>query len=144
MIKENIKYNFYNYFHTNSKKAKLISLIILLIILLLIWVLYKTYIINIEVYNATTICEENKCKLEFYQLVEKNEFIDYVTINRKKYNIQEINYANPEIDQSNVVYQKVSIELEKYQAHHNEIVKLNIYKDKEKLYKKILNIILER
>lgn len=143
-MKEEIKYNLYNYLTTNSKIAKVVSVLIVIICILLFFVSYEMEVDTIEEFNATTICEEEICVLQFYKQSLEQNTISFVQIGKNNYNIQNVSYSAPEIDTNNVVYQKVSLELEDYSGNPNEIVKIQVYKNKEKIYKKIIKIILER
>ena len=48
------------------------------------------------------------------------------------------------MDTANQAYQKIAINAIDYKGNNNEIVKLKIYKNKEKIIKKVWKQILER
>ncbi len=143
-MKDELKYNLVTYTKEHNKKISLVTLIAGLGIMTIIILLFLFEVPDVSLFQASTICENNNCILEFYQSENTTKNISFIKINKKKYEIQNITYSKPELDANGVIYQKVSLELKKYQAKENEIVELKIYKDKVKLIKKIMKIILER
>jgi hypothetical protein len=143
-MKEEIKYNLNAYLSKNSKKEFYITLLtIILFIFLLIFI--NIYKIN-DVYEVTgqTICENDTCKIYFYQYNFDNIKYDFCKINNESYEIADLTYSEFYLNEQNISYQEVVLSLKNYQGKNNEIVKLKFNKDKETLLKKIKEIILER
>lgn len=143
-MKEELKYNLTNYLITNTKKQKVITILVglTLLILFLFSMLFK--IDDIEIKNALTVCIEQNCTLKFYDNKVKNVKYDFVKVKESKYRINQIEFAEPSLDSTNGLVQEVTLKLKKYQGINNEIVEIKLYKNKEKLLKKIVKMIVER
>lgn len=142
-MKEEYKYNLIKYLDDN-KKGTIYLILLFALFSFFGFISYYTTVYNIKKTNGITKCNNSVCYIEFYfQGVLKNDY-NFVKIKDKKYYINHIEYSEPEIDTSNLIFQKVRIKLSKYKAYDNEIVEISLYKNKEKLIKKIYEIIIER
>lgn len=142
-MKEEYKYNLINYLNDN-KKSTIFLIVIILLINCFGFMSYFITVYNTEKTTGITKCNNSECYIEFYlQGILKNSY-NFVKIKDKKYDIDYIEYTEPEIDTSNTILQKVTIKLSKYKGYNNEIVEVSLYKNKEKLIKKIYKIIVER
>ena len=138
-----LKYNLINYLKNNNKKQSILYIlsIILIIIVLIILFAYKSY--SVEIINGRTICEENKCVVKYYNIQSKNDY-DFVKIKNKEYKIESIEYGEIQFDSANNFFQEVTLILQKYRGKNNEIIEMKFYKNKERLIKKIYNLVVER
>jgi hypothetical protein len=143
-MKEELKYNLINYLYEKNKVKTCWVMVItfLLIILFIIFMFYKIY--DVENVNAQVFCEEENCKIMYYHYIDFNSTYDFVKINNQKYEIEELNYSDLSLDNSNNTYQSVLLYLDNYRGNNNEIVKIKLYKNKEFILKKIWHIIVER
>ena len=143
-MKEELKYNLYNYLKTNSKKQFSLSILLLILCSFLLFFLIKIKIYDVEIINAQTSCELENCTIKFYQnnLIKKE--YNFAKIKNKKYQITNISFAEPMIDNTNTILQEVNVNLKNYQGNQNEIVEIKLYKNKERMIKKIFKIMVER
>ncbi len=143
-MKDELIYNYYHYLQNNDGKKMVLSCLVCLFLLITILVMEIAKIYDVITVYASTSCLESSCNLQFYQNEIKENHYDFVKIENDKYSIQKIVYDSPLLTENNGIQQKVSIELKNYKGTDNEIKKIKLYKNKEKVRKKILNIILER
>ena len=143
-MKDELKYNLTNYLISNNKREKVITILIIFILLILLLISVILKIEDIEVFHAITTCEEKNCVLKFYRKLVKYVIYDINKIKEKKYKIKKIEFAEPGLDKENSILQEVTLNLKQYQGINNEIVEIKLYKNKEKLIKKIIRIIVER
>lgn len=143
-MRENLKYNITNYLKTDSKIQVILMFVIIVLSTILMLISFTLSIYSVETINAQTECNKEICTLHFFEMNATKEKYDFVKIKSKKYEIENINYAEASLDAANNIIQELSLKLENYQGNHNEIIELNLYKNKEKILKKIVKIILER
>lgn len=143
-MNEYLKYNFQNYINTNTKKHQVFYFLLILILILLIVFCYVLEIHDVELVKATTICTENNCNVNFYHNGTLKVEYNFVKIKNEKYLIENISFLEPVIDYTNNIIQNVTLDLKEFKGSDKEIVDLKIYKNKEKVIKKIWKIIVER
>ncbi len=143
-MNEKLKYNLLNYLKYNNKTQFKLMVMVLILFLGVFGMAITFNIYNIEKINAQIICNEEACNIKFYQTGVNTEKFSFIEIKNQKYKIQDLKYAEPTLNENNLILQEVTLKLKEYSYKNNEIVELKIYKNKEKLIKKILNIILER
>ncbi len=143
-MNEKLKNNLPSYLNKDEKKGGifLFLLILFLFIFILFSFTHKTY--NVLNTNAQTVCENNACTLHFYWMVDQNFEYEFIKINEKKYDVEDVKYEEVVMDSSNNGYQEIILKAKEYQGKNKEVVKLQIYKNKERVIKKIINRIMER
>ena len=140
-----LRYNIHNYLHSNVKKQHFLTRVGAVIFLILL--LFSCNIDTYAILNTSglTTCEENICLVSFYiTSSEKIVQYDFIKINSQKVELEEIDFGEITLDNANNAYQKVTLKIKEWRGNHNEIVKLKIYQNKEKMIKKITKIIIER
>lgn len=133
-----------NYQRLLNIKCHKLSMLLIVFILLIIFSIYLGNLEVYERYNLMGIYKENylyvNVPLENSDTIIKAE---YLCINRKKYKFKISNISDLLYDYSlNVNYQEIIMNIEKVFLE-NELVNITFYYNKEKLYKKIINIIKE-
>lgn len=142
-MREDIKYNLNSYLQKRKKHSILVTFLFLLFItILLISITIDAY--NILAINAQTVCEETTCEIVFYWQAEKPLTYDFIKINDKKVEVESINFGEIVLDNTNNAIQKVTLKGKECQGKDNEILKIKIFQNKEKIIKKIGKIIIER
>jgi len=142
-MREDIKYNLNSYLQKRKKHSILVTFLFLLFItILLISITIDAY--NILAINAQTVCEETTCEIVFYWQAEKPLTYDFIKINDKKVEVESINFGEVVLDNTNNAIQKVTLKGKEYQGKDNEILKIKIFQNKEKIIKKVGKIIIER
>ena len=142
-MREDIKYNLNSYLQKRKKHSILVTFLFLLFItILLISITIDAY--NILAINAQMVCEETNCEIVFYWQAEKPLTYDFIKINDKKVEVESINFGEVVLDNTNNAIQKVTLKGKEYQGKDNEILKIKIFQNKEKIIKKIGKIIIER
>lgn len=143
-MKEELKYNITSYLMADNKMSIVLSTIIILIMILIIIFSCIYNIYNVNSTNAITNCEKDNCFLSFYNYGIEYEKYQFVELKNKKYEVESIDFMSPNLDEKNTIFQEVNIKLKNYKGLNNEIVEIKIFKNKEKLIKKIFKIVLER
>jgi hypothetical protein len=114
-------------------------------LLALIFFLMSIYKVNdVLSLNGQVYCEEKNCLIKYYLSSGINNNYDYVKINNVKYEVDNIEYGELNVDSNNNVYQEVTLKLADYSGNNNEIVNVLLYRNKEIILKKIWQIIVER
>lgn len=134
-MKEYLKYNQCTYLQKDNKKYAFCYLIPLFIIFFLLIYSLKKDAYNVQEMNAEVACLED-CSLTFYYPVTSGFYYDFIKINEKKYEIEDVIFGNMILDSSNIGVQKITLKAKEYKGKQGEFVKLQIYKNKEKLIKK--------
>lgn len=130
-----IKMTYLDLLNIKYKKKKILLLLIILFIALII------YILNIKIYDTYDAISYVKAN----ELITKVNIdnpdtingIKYVVIDNKRYKAKVKEVGDVEVDEDNlIVYQNVII---KYNGklHDNQVVKVRILSNKEKVYKKL-------
>ncbi len=142
-MKEYLRFNLNSHLYKNSKKYSITWFIPLIIIIFIIIFSLTHSVYNVYDVSAIYKCDQ-KCTLDFYISILDGFTYDYITINNKTYEIDNILYGDIELNENNVGIQKIALEVKEYEGKNNEVVKLKIFKNKEKMLKKIYEIIKER
>lgn len=140
---EYLKYNLNCYLRRDKKKYTLFWILPIFSIFLLLLCSFKIMAYNVYETNAETLCEEN-CNISFYYPYQEGFSYDFIKINGKKYEVENIFFGNILLDSSNVGIQNITLIAKEYKGKTNEFVKLQIYKNKETLVNKIWKIMKER
>ena len=141
-MQEYIKYNLHHYLRKDAKKYTFLWVIPICLFLLLVGFAYKRNAYDVLEVKGQTICNE-ECTIEFFYPTESFLY-EFVKINHKKYEIQEVLFGEPVLDRYNTSIQNITLKLKEYKGKNNEFVVLDIFKNKESLLKKIAKIIKER
>ncbi len=140
-----LKYNIHNYLQGKGKKQNFLVGIGMVIFLILLF--FSCYIDTYAILstNGMTTCEENTCFVSFY-INSSGKILqyDFIKINNQKVELEEIDFGEITLDNTNNAYQKVTLKIKEWRGNHNELVKLKIYQNKEKMIKKITKLIIER
>lgn len=142
-MKNYLKYNLMSHLYNEAKKYTFIWIFPIVFLFFLMYYAYRQEVYVVFETNAETLCE-SECNLSFYYPIEKGFYYDYIKINEKKYEIEEVYFGNYLLDTTNVGLQKITLKVKEYQGKNNEYVNLKIFKNKEKLVKKIIKIMKER
>ncbi len=142
-MKEYLKYNLNSYLKKDRNKYTLFCFFPLLIFFFLFYYSYKITVYNVYETNAETVCED-KCNLTFYYPYQEGFYYDFIKINGTKYEVENIFFGNAMLDSSNIGIQSITLVVKEYKGNTNEFVKMQIFKNKERLLKKIWKIIKER
>lgn len=142
-MKEYLKYNQNAYIYKDQKKYAFFYLVPLIFIFFLLIYSLKKDAYNVQEINAEVIGVEND-SLSFYYPIVNGFYYDFIKINEKKYQIEDVTFGNTILDSSNVGMQNITLKVKEYKGKQGEFVKLQIFKNKEKLLKKIAKIIKER
>ncbi len=142
-MKRYLKYNLITYLEKDNKKYQYSGFItvILLTSLFVYSLKYDTY--NILETTAQVLCEE-ECILQFFYPIKNGFNAEQIRINDKYHEIENLSFGEITIDTANIGYQKITLKAKGYKGENNKFVKLQIYKNKEKILKKIFKIIKER
>lgn len=143
-MNENIKYNLKTYLYTENKKQIILCIGNLFLLFIVMLSLCYMTIEDTEKANAIVVCKEEECKIHFYQYGTLTEDWINIRIKNKKYNITKYEFGKIEWDQSNTIIQEVFLSLENYNGTNNEIIEIEICKNKERVIKKIIKIIKGR
>ncbi len=143
-MNDDIKYNLHSYLNEDKTNHKYLLGSICLFIFLFLFLSFFISNYDIVTENATTLCDNKECTIEFFWPIEKTWLCDKIKINTMDYEIEQINFEEVFMDNTNNAYQKIILKVKDYKGNNNEIVKLKIYKNKEKIIKKVLKKILER
>lgn len=142
-MKNYLKYNLLSHLHIEAKKYTILWILPIVLLFFLLYYAYRQEVYAVYETNAETLCESD-CNLSFYYPVEKGFYYDYIKINEKQYEIEEVYFGSYLLDTTNVGLQKITLKVKEYQGKNNEYVNLKIFKNKEKLIKKIIKIMKER
>lgn len=142
-MQEYLKYNLNSYLRKDRKKYIYFYFVPVIIIFFLILYSYKKEAYNVYETNAETICHD-VCTLTFYYPYREGFTYDFIKINGNKYEIEETFFGDVVLDSSNEGIQSITLKAKEYEGKNKEFVKLQIYKNKEKLIKKIIKIMKER
>lgn len=141
-MREDLKYNLASYLQKKNNYSFFVFLLFFLFLVLFVASLViDTY--NITTINAETNCEET-CEVVFYWPVEKTMKYDFIKINDKRIEIENLKFGEIELNNTNTAFQKIALKGKEYKGENNEIVKVKIFQNKEKIIKKIGKIIIER
>jgi len=143
-MKEKLKFNIVNYLKTNSRNQIIIMFIVLLLFIVLIFISSIFSIYTIDTINVQTICDKDECLLKFFKTNLNNDKYVFAKIRKKEYKIKNYVLGEASIDEDNNIIQEVSMTLKGYQGINNEIIEINLYKNKDRIIKKIAKIIVER
>lgn len=142
-MKRELKYNLNKYLEINTIKSKVLIILVFitLISIILFFLIFK--IDNIENITGKISCSQEKSIIEFYHYGISEKYT-HIKLHGKNYKIIDLKYSDLELDNANNIFQEVSIIIDGYECRNNEIVEVGLYKNKEKLIKKIYRIIVER
>ncbi len=143
-MKEYLKYNLNSYLNKGVKKQSIIIVVILISLLFLLNYAFTYYTYNTSNINAQTVCDDEMCSLQFYLQIAENLQYDFIKINGEKYFVESIDLEEVILDNNNNGFQKAILKVKEYEGKNNEIVKLQIFKNKERVITKIFKIIVER
>lgn len=141
-MQEYIKWNIYRYLAMDKNKYRVLWIVPLCLFLLLLFYAYKKDAYDVIEITGQTICQE-QCTIEFFYPATAF-YGDFVKINREKYEIETISFSEPILDSNNQAIQNISLKLKKYSGTPNAFVTMQVYKNKERLLKKIARIMKER
>lgn len=144
-MNEFLKYNL-QAFGLQTKKLSIYHPLFILLFALMFG--FCIYCFSLDTYkmtstNAQVVCEED-CNLFFYTSSFDSDQVAFVKVNQKKYFDSSFSLEEPFLDEYNQAVQKVTLNLKEFQGKNNEIVTVKIFKDKEKLIKRLFKIITER
>ena len=142
-MNEYIKYNQHSYLQKDRKKYTFFWFTPILILIVLFAYTFKKEAYNVYETTAETLCDE-ECTIHFYYPYSEGFTYDFIKINDRSYEIENIIFGNVVLDSSNIGLQGITLKVKEYKGKNNEFVKLQIYKNKEKMIKKIAKIIKER
>lgn len=142
-MKEYLKYNLNSYLHKDKNKYVFLCFVPLIIIVFLLFYSYEKKAYSVYETNAETLCDVD-CNLTFYYPYTEGFYYDFIKINEKSYEIEDIYFGDIVLDSSNEGIQNITLKVKEYKGKNQEFVKLQIYKNKEKLIKKIVRIMKER
>lgn len=142
-MKEYLKYNLNSYLYNDSQKYKFLWLVPLVLFFLCIYYTYQKEVYVINETTAEVICNQ-ECTLHTFNLVNNPLTYDFIKINNQKYEVDEILFGDSVLDSQNNAIQEIILKVKEYKGNNHEFVKLQIFKNKEKLLKKIYNIMKER
>lgn len=142
-MKEYLKYNQNNYLHKDRKKYAYFSFLPFILISVVFLFIVRKEAYSVYETNGQILCEES-CSITFYYPYQEGFSYDFIKINGQKIEIEELFFGNVILDSSNIGMQSITLKAKEYKGNHNEFVKLQIYKNKEKMLKKIGKIIKER
>ncbi len=140
-MREYLKYNLQSYLLNQTKREHILLsfLIIIVFALLCFSCSYEFY--NITHVNAEMICEEENCSVTFYWQTLTSPFVyDCIKINNEKVDIEKVDFEDMMLDSSNIAYQKITLKVKEFKGNNKEIVKLQIYQNKEKIIKQIIKM----
>ena len=69
---------------------------------------------------------------------------ELIKINGKEVEIEEIVFGDVLLSENNIGMQVITLKIKEYKGNNNEFVKLQIYKNKENLFRKVIKIVKER
>lgn len=138
-----LKYNLYSYLNKERKKFRIISVSIVIVFFLVFCYFSKIDAYNVYTTNAQIICD-SECSFQFYYPVSKGFSYDFIKINGKKDKVENVVFGNVVMDSSNIGLQTILLKAKEYKGKQNEFVQIQIFKNKEKITKKIIKIIKER
>lgn len=142
-MQEYLKYNLNSYLRKDRKKYAIFYLVPILIVLATFLYAIKKDAYSVYETNAETLCNDS-CMLTFYYPYREGFTYDFIKINGSKYEIEETFFGDVVLDSSNEGFQSITLKVKEYEGKNQEFVKLQIYKNKEKLIKKIIKIMKER
>ena len=143
-MREELRFNITNYLKVDNKKQNVIKIGVIVLSIILIYISFTISIYKVDIVNAQTTCDNKICILSYFVRNSSYEKYEFVKIKNKKYKIKNIVLEEASINENNDIIQEVSIELKDYKGINNEIVKINLLKNKEKIINKIVKIIVER
>lgn len=143
-MKEEIKYNLTSYLYTENKKQIIIGIAILFLFSCITFLLCFIKIEDCEKKNAYVICKENECQIHFYQEEFWQKEPESVRIKNQKYHIKTIDKQEVKINNEIEIVEEITLSLKNYQGKTNEIIEIEICKSKERMIKKILEMIKGR
>lgn len=142
-MREDLKYNLNSYLQKKNNHSILFALLCFLFLgILIASFLLDAY--NIKTINAQTICEEEVCEIVFYGQAGEPFKYDFIKINEKKIEVEALNFGEVMLDNTNNAIQRITLKGKEYKGKNNEIIKVKIFQNKEKIIKKIGKIIIER
>lgn len=138
-----LKYNRYNYLNKDKKRhiGIYFSSLLFVVFIILFLVNYNTY--NVYNTNAQTVCD-TECRLVFYYPCAESFTYEFIKINGKEFAVEETFFDEVLLNSENIGMQNITLKVKEYKGNNNEFVKLQIYKNKETLFKKIIKIVKER
>lgn len=140
-MKEYLEYNLQSYLLNKSRKEHILLIVIIILVFALLFISYSYEFYNITNVNAETICEEENCSVTFYWQTLVSPFIyDLIKINNKELDIETVDFEEMLLDSSNIAYQKITLKVKEFKGNNKEIVKLQIYQNKEKIIKQIIKM----
>lgn len=142
-MQEYLKYNLNSYLRKDRKKYVYFYLVPFAILFTIIWWSYKKDAYSVYETNAQTLCNDT-CMLTFYYPYSEGFTYDFIKINGSRYEIEETFFGDVVLDSSNEGIQSMTLKVKEYEGKNQEFVKLQIYKNKEKMLKKIIKIMKER
>ncbi len=112
-----------------------------LIIVTLVLIIFVIFVLNIKIYSvyeSILYCAEGKYFINIpIKDVDKINNANYVMVNNQKYDFKILNISELLIDEINLInYQKYQISMPK-KLLENEIVKIKVYYQEERIIKKI-------
>lgn len=138
-----LKYNLQRYlnYKIKLKTGLFVGLILLLIFLLGILSFHETY----EVYalNAQVICDSS-CELRFYLPTSVKFDYHFIRVEGLKYEVEDLKIGELQSDFFNNTFHDFTLKLKEYKGENNDVVGIQLLKNKEKMIKKIWKIIVER
>ncbi len=142
-MKEYLKFNLNRYLRRDRNRYAYLCFVPLCILFCLVVYSLQKEVYNVYETSAQTVCEET-CIISFYYPYTEGFYYDYIKINGQKFEVEEKQFGDVVLDSSNVGVQNIALKVKEYQGKNQEFVKLQIYKNKEKLLKKIIKIMKER
>ncbi len=141
-MSEYLKYNLPSYLNKDKNKYSFFWLIPFCLFLILLFYAYKKEAYDVLEVKGQIFCQE-ECTINFFY--PTTDFIyEFIKINHKTYEIETVSFSDPVLDSNNNALQNISLKVKKFQGNQNEFVTMQIYKNKERLLKKIAKSIIER
>ncbi len=138
-----LKYNLPRYlkYKMTLKTSLFIGLILLLISLFGFLSFYETY--DSYSLSAQVRCDTS-CKMHFYLPTSMRFDSQFVKVGTLKYEIEDITIGEIQSDYLNNTFHDFTLKLKEYKGKNNDVVEIQLLKNKEKVIKKIWKIIVER
>ncbi len=141
-MQEYVRYNLHRYLCMDKKKYIFIWIGPFLLFLLLIIVFFKLEAYQVIEIKGQTFCQQ-ECTIQFFYPAEEFQY-EFIKINNQIYDIDKVIFSESMLDANNMAIQTITLQIPNYRGNHNEFVTVKIYKNKEKLLKKIIKIIKEK
>lgn len=138
-----LKYNLLRYLTYKIKLKSSLFVGVLFLLIALMGYLSFHEIYDVYSLDAHVVCDQS-CVLHFYLPTSVKFDYHFIKVNTLNYEIEDIKIGEVQSDYSNHTFQDFTLKLKEYKGHNNDVVEIQLLKNKEKIIKKIWKIILER